>query len=159
MLNVDEDGSLRRRQLLAANLNTSDHCLNASLRILAETCGQITETGKLKKGWRAQSAWGKDKELSGGGSCELKKKLYYSRAFCPNPKMESGRPKCQRLLPFNHTGKCPTCSHPTEHEHEGELHKVSIHHYINMAEYYKITFQTTDIAQSVVDYWPTSYSK
>lgn len=147
-----------RREILATNHLASDKELNATLQIVARLCNQVTGTGRLKAGWNVSTSLEDDK-LVGGGSGALKRRLHRCGYFCPRPGRKYGKLKCQRLLPPGHKGPCPTCSFPTESSSSGKSRKKSVHHYFDMAEYYKIIFQSTDLAQRIVDYWPISISR
>ena len=147
-----------RHRMLATQHLSSDTCVNHALRLLAQAHGQVSGTGRLKRGWKVQSAFG-DATLAGGGAHALEAKLHKIAAFCPNREIKYGRLVCQRLLPPGHVGPCPDCQTATDKVINGVAEKNTVHHYIRMAPYYKITAQTTDLIQLVVNYWPLSYSR
>ena len=150
----DSDVKLEFR-MLAALQKSSDEAGNAAMAVLADAHKKLGIFSKKQK--RTLNAVYNDKDLGGGGYKAVKARIYENRNYCVNPELVHGKLTCQRLLPKSHVGgACPTCGHATQDIINGRQRFLSTDHFINLGEYYKIIFETTDIAQRICDYYHIS---
>ena len=142
---VQTDVKLEYR-MLAALAKTSDKYGNAAMAVLADAHNQLCDLSVKKK--RTLEVVYNDPNLGGGGLETVKKKLLKTRHYCVNPKISFGKLQCQRLLPEGHVGKCPSCESNEWFETiNGSRRGLSTDHFIDLGEAYRITFETTDLAQ------------
>lgn len=148
-----------KHRLLYSTRESSDATVKQCLDEHARARGMVRGSRK-EVGWTPSSAFN-DSELGGGGYDEVYKSVVRSRAFCPNTKSSHGEMVCGRMLPEGHTnGACPNCGAQVLAELPGGFKSfLNVDYYFCLEAIYKLLFAHTDIAQCVVDYYPTSISR
>ena len=154
-----DDGDLdnARRHLLYSARDSTDKSLRSCLMNLAQSTGQISgRSQRAKRGWKLETAFN-DPELCGGGVKQLFNDLVICQPFCPNESKKHGLEVCGRIVPQDHTGPCQHCGTEVYIEDAGGSKCwLNVDYYFSMEKYYNILFQSTDIAQRLVDYYPTT---
>ena len=144
-------------KLLVTLRGASDKAGDSALRLLADAHIMACKGGR--GGYRTVKSAYNNPNLAGGGYRKIKAKIHKQLAYCVNPRIQHGKLACQRLLPDGHTGPCPWCQHPTEFSINGKSTYLSVDHVIHLAPYYKILMASTDLAQKICDYYPTSIKR
>jgi hypothetical protein len=142
---LDIDDS--HRALVALRL-ASDKCGNECMKAIASAVSKVQKSVGTKRKHKTLNAAYNDSQLGGGGYKRLKQ-MHIKLRFCTNPKHTHGEFECQRRQPFNHKGpKCFYCGFEDTETVDG----FSIDHAIDLKQYYPVIFETTDLAQRIVDY-------
>lgn len=150
----------RKKRMLVHSRSASDRELNANLNEFAKATGQVTGvSGRKCQGWTATAAFN-DPDLDGGGFNSLYQKMVVCQAFCPNEKLKNGMVQCAQTIAHDHIGPCPKCKADVHQQlADGSTSMYNVDYYFRLDEYYKVVFGATDIAQRLVDYYPTSIAQ
>ena len=151
--------SSKWHKMLVALRGASDKAGNSALRILTEAHIAVNTEKENRKSYRTVESAYNSPGLAGGGFNQIKEKVYKVLAYCINPTVKHGKLNCQRLLPDGHTGPCPWCSWPTEADINGRKSYLSVDHVIELGAYYQIVMKSTDLAQLICNYYPTSIKR
>lgn len=161
MKDPTQDPSLHARKLrvMHSARESSDKVLTEALEELARSTNQVHSiSGRKLKGWNIDSAFN-DPALAGGGFKGLYNRLVKMQAFCPNESLVHGKARCGRMIPDHHGQTCSHCgSDIFLQSSDGARSMLNVDFYFRLDEYYKVVFSSTDIAQRIVDYYPTTIS-